>query len=167
MNSYETDRCTVSLLQENDFSESLRLLTDEQVRVYLGGPLTEEDAYRRLHFWIEEADSIHYTIRLKDTQALIGIIAVAPHHDAVRKEVSYQFLPEYWGKGYATETMRWVLAHCRANLQLSSVVSETQSANTNSCKLLERLGYTLDSVLVRFGAEQRVYAYDLTTDKFN
>lgn len=167
MKTYETDRCVVTFLQENDFSEALRLLTDKQVRAFLGGPLAEDDAYRRLRFWTENTDSIHYTVRLRETNAMMGIIAIAPHHDMTVKEISYQFLPEYWGKGYATEVLQWTLRHCYKDLQLSWVVSETQSANTRSCKLLERLGYILDSVIVRFDAEQRIYKYDLATNILN
>jgi len=164
MDKCETARCTLSLLCEDDLTESIRLLTDADVREYLGGPISEAEAFRRLRFWLENGDSIHYAVRLKESGALIGIIAVAPHHNAVDKEVSYQFLPEYWGKGYASEAVKWTLDHCRDALGLSHVVAETQVANARSCRLLEHMGFVIDCELVRFGAQQRIYKCCLTSE---
>lgn len=161
MNNYETNRCVLSTLHDNDFPESMRLLTDKQVRLYLGGSLSEQDAYRRLRFWTEKIDSVHYAVRLKETHALIGIISISPHHRATDKEISYQFLPEYWGKGYAYESLHWILHLCRNYLHLDFVVSETQSANARSIKLLKKLGYKLDGTIYRFSAEQCIYKKNL------
>lgn len=159
--SYETDRCVLSLLQKTDIPEALRLLTDEQVRAYLGGPVSEEEARRRLRIWSDRPDSVYYAVRLKVNKALIGIVDISPHHNVRDKEISYQFLPEFWGMGYASEVLRWLLRHCREELQIDAVISETQSANRRSCKLLERVGYVEQDRIMRFGAEQIIYFYDL------
>lgn len=44
------------------------------------------------------------------------------------------------------------------DLGLDEIVAETQTANGASCKLLERVGMTLEAKLHRFGAEQAVYS---------
>lgn len=154
---YFTPRCKLSLLCENDVLEAVRLLTDPQVREYLGGPVPEDIALHRVRGWIYAPDSIHYTVRHKETNALMGIIDISPHHNLIDKEISYQFLPEYWGKGYACEVLTWLLDHCKKDFHVATVVSETQSANTRSCKLLKRLGYEEKKRLIRFGAEQIMF----------
>lgn len=40
---------------------------------------------------------------------------------------------------------------------MDTIVAETQSANTRSRALLEKLGFTLTQQLERFGAKQCVY----------
>ena len=161
---YETDRCILSLLQKTDIPEAVRLLTDERVRAYLGGPIPEADARRRLQAWADRPDSVYYVVRLKENRVLIGIVDISPHHNVKDKEISYHFLPEFWGMGYAGEVLRWVLRHCREELQIDSAVAETQSANRSSRKLLERVGFVERERVMRFGAEQIVYAYDMKRD---
>lgn len=156
-----TARCVLSHLCENDIPEARRLLTEPRVREYLGGPVPEDVAAHRVKGWINAPDSIHYAVRSKETNTLMGIIDISPHHNLIDKEISYQFLPEYWGKGYAYEVLNWLLAHCKNNLHVETVVSETQSANARSCNLLKQLGYEEKERLIRFGAEQIVYTKQL------
>lgn len=156
-----TARCILSHLSENDMPEAIRLLTDSQVREYLGGPVPEDVAAHRVKGWINAPDSIHYAVRNKESNALMGIIDISPHHNLIDKEISYQFLPEYWGEGYAYEVLNWLLAHCKNDLHVETAVSETQSANARSCELLKRLGYEEKKRLMRFGAEQILYTKHL------
>lgn len=161
MSQSTTERCVLSHLCENDVPEAIRLLTDPQVRKYLGGPVPEDMAVHRIKGWINAPDSIHYAVRNKETNALMGIIDISPHHNLIDKEISYQFLPEYWGKGYAHEALNWLLSHCKKDLHVTTVVSETQSANARSCNLLKQLGYEEKERLIRFGAEQIIYTKQL------
>ena len=154
---YTTARCRVLPLCENDIPEATRLLTDPQVRKYLGGPVPEDIAPHRIREWIYAHDSIHYAVRHGETNALMGVIDISPHHNGIDKEISYQFLPEYWGSGYTYEALRWMLTHCKNDLCVATVISETQSANTRSRSLLKGLGYQEKARLIRFGAEQVIY----------
>ncbi len=71
--------------------------------------------------------------------------------------MSYELLPEYWGKGYATEAVEAALGYAFVDLGLERVVAETQAANERSCRLLERLGMKAERKLERFGAKQVIY----------
>jgi len=161
MEQYKTQRCVLTHLREADIPDAIRLLTEPQVRAHLGGVLTEDAAVSRLKEWIAADDSVHYAVRHAETGALMGILAVAPHHNLIDKEISYQFLPEYWGNGYAYETIGWLLVHCKDELHIETVVSETQSANERSCRLLKKLGYEEQEKLVRFGSEQTIFRKQL------
>lgn len=158
---YTTARCKLSPLRENDIPEAIRLLTDPRVREYLGGSVPEDIAPHRVRGWIYAPDSIHYAVRHRETNALMGVVDISSHHNGIDKEISYQFLPEYWGKGYVYEVLTWLLDHCKNDLCVETVVSETQSANTRSCNLLKRLGYEEKERLIRFGAEQIIYIKQL------
>lgn len=69
-------------------------------------------------------------------------------------EVSYTFLPDAWGKGYAEEAVGSVLRWVATQLPREPVVLCTQLANAASVRLAERLGFEKVEVLEEFGAEQ-------------
>lgn len=154
--SFTTERCTLCDLQKTDFADALELFTNEQVRAYLGGPITEQQAYSKLHSWLESED-LYLCVRLTTTHDFIGIISVSQHYDNKLKELSYQFLPQYWGKGLAGESIKAFLEYLNESYLIAELIAETQSINTKSCKLLEKLGFITESVVSRFGAEQRIY----------
>ena len=157
----QTARCQLTALRTGDLESVVRLYTDADVRRFLGGPADE--AAVRLEFPLLvrfDAASPRWAIRLRADDTFVGIIYLGAHHDGTGTEVSYQLLPEWWGQGYAQETVRAVVNHALADLGLPRVIAETQLANVASCRLLERLGMRLERTVVRFGAEQAIYTTD-------
>jgi RimJ/RimL family protein N-acetyltransferase len=57
-------------------------------------------------------------------------------------EVSYTFLAEYWGQGYATEAVRAVLTWVAPLIRDTDVILCTQVANERSLRLAGRLGFS-------------------------
>jgi ribosomal-protein-alanine N-acetyltransferase len=155
-----TDRCVLYPLTQSDFDELTPLFTSEEVRRYLGGVRPVEDSLSNLNNSIRAVNEHPFVARLNETHECIGYLSIAPHHNPVDMEISNMFLPEHWGNGYAEETVKAVLAFCEQKLNLSRVVSETQTANIRSCRLLEKLGYRVESYTERFGAKQTIYVYD-------
>ncbi|GGU41848.1 hypothetical protein GCM10010211_01170 [Streptomyces albospinus] len=64
------------------------------------------------------------------------------------------FLPEAWGRGYATEACTAVLDWFAGALPGEPVVLYTQSANTSSMRLSAKLGFTELERFEAWGAEQ-------------
>ena len=155
MKIISTRRCNLRALNKKDFEILITLYTNEEVRKYLGGVRSPENAWDSLY-----KHKYNFTVRLNKTKSIIGIIMIAPHHDSEDMEISYMFLPQFWGNGYATETVKAVLDFCKNELKLNRVVSETQTANEYSCRLLEKIGYTAESKVERFGADQTIYVYN-------
>lgn len=159
----ETERCTIQPLEKKDYSEVKSLYVNEEVRKYLGGIPPErvfENSFNEI-LNLDE-DSFYGVIREKKTNDFVGLVSLDLHHDGSYYEVSYQFLPNWWGKGYATETVQHVINYAFKERKLSKVIAETQTANTSSIRLLERLGMTFEKKLVRFGAEQAIYSIQAT-----
>ena len=154
-----TERCKLSPLAETDFDE-LTLLIGAEVRRYLGGAIPVERFLEQMRQSTRESNTLHFTVFIKNTNARIGLITVAPHHNPADTEISYMFLPEYWGNGYARESVKAALDFCGRELKLKRVVAETQTANLRSRNLLEKLGYHAESKIERFGAEQTIYVYE-------
>ena len=88
----------------------------------------------------------------------VGLIDLSPHKDGEDYEISYQFHPEIWGKGYAREAIACVVQHSLCNLKLGRIIAETQSENHASCRLLKHIKMIELKRLQRFGAEQIIFA---------
>ena len=153
----QTSHCQIHSFSESYIQSALPLFTDEQVRAFLGGPTPADWAEKRLECWAtEKSDSKYFAVTLLDG-TFIGFIDISPYHEPEYQELSYLFLPEFWGYGYAFEACQAVLRYCEETLDLKTIVAETQSANTRSRALLERLGFTMKQQIERFGAMQCVY----------
>jgi [ribosomal protein S5]-alanine N-acetyltransferase len=153
----ETQRCLCAPLSESDFADFAKLYTNHQVRRFLGGVDERGFSQDRFALLCSAAIPLTWAIRVNETGEFIGMISIDRHHDGEDMEVSYQFLPESWGKGLASETVGAVVDYARDNLNLARVVAETQAANSRSKAILERLGMRPVRWLTRFGEEQVLY----------
>ena len=155
----QTTRCHLTELKKSDLEHIIALRTNKNVRRFLGGPITEKVATSRFADMLKPKTSVHqWVVRAKSDHAFIGLITLSPHHDNNDTEISYEFLPQWWGKGYATEAVGTIIDHAFKTLNLPRVVAETQMANTASRRLLERLGMSLEQTVERFGEQQAIYA---------
>ena len=66
--------------------------------------------------------------------------STAPFTPAI--EIGWRLACAHWGKGYATEAARAVVAHAFGPLGLDELVSFTVPANRRSRAVMERLGMT-------------------------
>ena len=77
---------------------------------------------------------------LVDTD-LAGTAGLRPLED-LGLEIFYSLAPGSWGRGYATEAARAVLAHALGPLGLPEVLAEVDEGNAASIAVIERLGMT-------------------------
>ncbi len=57
--------------------------------------------------------------------------------------VGYRFFPQYWGKGYATESVRLLLDYGFHTHGFDSIRATTYEMNTGSRRVLEKLRFTV------------------------
>jgi [ribosomal protein S5]-alanine N-acetyltransferase len=156
-----TDRCVLSAPTESDITPLTRLYTDPSVRTFLGGPIDEEVALSRINDLLNYEGLNHcWVIREKLCGAVLGLVTIDSHHDGLDFELSYQLLPEYQKHGYATEVLKKVVEFAFTKLGLTRLVSETQMSNVPSRRLLERIGMSLERIVVRFETEQGLYSLE-------
>lgn len=79
-----------------------------------------------------------------------------PHAGEV--ETGYSVLPQYQGKGYATEMVvglvRWALKHA----EVDRIVAETEWANPASVRVLLKAGFVPDGVAAMEGSVRFLYS---------
>lgn len=155
---FSTDRLLVSGLtvEDSTFFETLSL--SETVKEFLGGP----DRSGRIHEKFEEALKVsepcyHLVVRRKEDQKKLGMVIIDLHHNQEDYEVSYLFLPKYWGKGYAREAVKAVLDQWFQKTKIPYIVAETQAKNIRSCKMLINIGMTEWKRLERFSEQQIIF----------
>lgn len=74
--------------------------------------------------------------------------------DGGEAELGYLFLPESWGRGYATEACAAALAWFADTHPGEPVVLTTQTANDASMRIVKKLGFTEVDRFEEYGAEQ-------------
>ena len=156
----ETERCLIKTMNRKDKQDLHRLCDDVNVWTYLGGQGTALHNRKRIKYIGFIPISNRWTVRRKSDNSFLGEISLTPHHDGNDTEISYLFLSEHWGNGYASEAVRAVVNYVFRKKGLDRLVAETQSANVVSCKMLEKLGFDKVENLIRFGAEQTLLALD-------
>ncbi|MGV9693876.1 GNAT family N-acetyltransferase [Streptomyces sp. NPDC003444] len=148
-----TERLLLRPVRRGDLPAVTRLWTDPEVRRHLGGPVTGP-VIRIRQRRIVGAPGFHAVIRAEDG-VLLGLVTVEDGGRGGETEVSYQFLPEHWGHGYAREAVGAAVA--RALESGPSVVAVTQEANHRSRRLLEAVGLEHAESFVEWDAHQVLY----------
>ncbi|MFF3687927.1 GNAT family N-acetyltransferase [Streptomyces sp. NPDC002187] len=154
-----TTRLELRPVVSSDVPAIARLWTDAEVRRYLGGPVAE-DVVRLRGQRCVGATGVFSVVRRKD-DCLLGLVLVEPDARDGRTEVSYQFLPEHWGRGYAREAVAAAVSWASAEVtsKVPGVVAVTQEANERSRQLLDALGGVLVGRFEEWGAPQVMYRF--------
>lgn len=158
----ETERCILHDLKRSDFMDVKNLYINRDVRKYLGGIVDETALMAAAEEMLNNAGEFYFwVVRERDSRAFMGLVSITPHHDGEDLEVSYQFMPDWWGRGYGTETIQSVINYGFTEMKLTKLIAETQTANLASCRLLEKAGMKREKTLMRFGAEQAIFSCEI------
>jgi RimJ/RimL family protein N-acetyltransferase len=76
----------------------------------------------------------------KHSGKLVGFSGLKYLADLRETDIGYRFLPECWGRGYATESAQALIAHGRAAHGLGRIVGLVDPANGASRRVLGKLG---------------------------
>jgi ribosomal-protein-alanine N-acetyltransferase len=115
-----------------------------------------------------DADIIDYAIHKKDGGELIGCGMIA-HIDRYNRRcdlgIGLGWKRANWGKGYASETLRAVIAYCFGELNLNRIGAEIYEFNAPSIRLFERNGFRREGILRQYiykdGVFKDAYLYSL------
>ena len=92
--------------------------------------------YRRWTVWLRDG-----TVRV----GRIGLFHVrspaAPRVLQGEREIGWTLAEKHWGKGYASEAARAVIAYAFATLALPVLWSQTSDSNLGSTRMMKRLGF--------------------------
>ena len=90
-----------------------------------------------------------WTVWLRDGVTRVGRLGLfhvpsplAPALIRGQREIGWSFVEAHWGRGYATEAARAVIAYAFDLLALPRLYSQTSASNAGSTRMMQRLGFT-------------------------
>jgi ribosomal-protein-alanine N-acetyltransferase len=145
---------TLSDITEADFVATYAADCDPMVARYVGDGLPESRSYEeyceyfkvRISSWMSERYRM-WVMRLRGDDALLGWVMLRPINDTPHVEVGYRLPQSNWGKGYATEATRAVLAFGFNTVGLDEISAVTHADNAASQHVLTKVGLKRDGTL--------------------
>ncbi|MFE2546712.1 GNAT family N-acetyltransferase [Actinacidiphila glaucinigra] len=153
-----TERLVLRVPEARDRAAVIELLASPEVGAYIGGARPRDELERT----VPEVPGRRPGLFVVDLDgALIGTVTL-DRRDAERPghvlpgtaELGYLFLPDAWGYGYAAEACAAALGWFAGVFPGEPVVLCTQTANSRSVRLAEKLGFTEVERFEEYGAEQ-------------
>ena len=83
----------------------------------------------------------------KATGEVIGFSGVKYVPEIEDTELGYRFLPEYWGRGLATEAGAASIEFARSTLRLERLVAMVHPGNVASARVVTKLGFSIEKKL--------------------
>ena len=145
--SLETDRLILRQWIETDFVGFCEMNADPEVMRYFPSTLTESECHdfmSKMSSLIREQGWGFWAVEIKAINEVIGFVGLNsprtqfPFSPCV--EVGWRLHKKYWGFGYATEAGKKSLGYGFSQLNLNEIVAFTTETNSNSRKVMDRLG---------------------------
>ncbi len=165
----QTERLALARLTTDDAPFVLELLNDATWIQYIGdrGVRNLDDA--RKYILNGPVDSYEkngfglFLTTLKQTKTPIGMCGLLKRDYLDHVDVGFGLLPEFRGKGYATESAAAVIEYGKNNHRLSRIEAIVQSDNDHSIRVLEKMGFVFQRhiVIPDDDAEISLYGKDL------
>ena len=148
-----TERLVLRAIDINDDKELFILRSDDEVNKYVGNPKPKSltDIHKLIEILQKNAAenlAILWAISYKDDAKLIGTICywnISTENETV--ELGYMLTPQEQGKGVMHEALVAILDYCSTHIQPKSIEAFMHKDNNRSARLLERNGFSRDSVL--------------------
>ena len=143
---FETERLLVRPYTKSDYDNYFSLHGNAKVMQYIRPAQTREEADAKFEETILNV-SVHpfmgrWAVVEKNSGIFIGSFVFIPIPDELEKtQLGYSFLPEYWGKGYATEVTMAGVNYFYTKTPLLEIYGVTETPNLASQKVLLNAGF--------------------------
>ena len=135
----KTQRLVLKKLVQADKERLVFLIGDFRVSKTLSNvpyPYTLHDADE----WLEIVDNEEFNLNIFLNNDLIGGVGLTPTEDDFY-ELGYWLGVEYWGQGYATESVMELLNYAKSNTPCEKFKANVYKENVASVKVLEKNGF--------------------------
>lgn len=162
----ESERVVLRKARDTDREGIVEVLSDPEVREYLGGPRHREVVEQYLdHAGTPSTTETvgSFVIAERQTDRFVGFLGLSrrgsdrPGHvagEGEELELSYVLRRDAWGAGFAFEAAAAALRAAAGELPDQPVLVVTQTANQRSRRLASRLGFQETGVFEEYDAQQ-------------
>ncbi|MCF2129361.1 GNAT family N-acetyltransferase [Strepomyces sp. STD 3.1] len=151
MTELRTDRLVLRRWRDSDLAPWAAMNADPEVREHLGDPLTREQSDASVARFQADFDRRGYgwwAVEVRATGEFIGFAGLDEVEDGLPftgVEIGWRLARSAWGRGYAGEAARAVLAHGFEVLDLPEILAVTTATNVRSQAVMRRIGMTRDA----------------------
>jgi len=156
----ETERMVLRELNLQDAASVVRIFSDPRSMEFAPMAVTSEISiaqdfigWHRRNY--KDFGYGSWAVILKDSQQFVGQAGLVPHHAGV--EVFYSFIPEYWGRGLATEAAMACLRHGWEQLKLRRLISVLHPQNHRAIRVAEKIGMKPSGIIRMWNRENLLY----------
>jgi len=149
----ETERLVLNQFHLSDAERLSELLNISDVSIFTTNipfPYSLEDANTFINLSQEEFlqnKSIIFAIREKESNLLVGGIGIQIKSNHKRGVLGYWIAKDYWGRGFATESLERVLEFAFNDLNLNKLEAVHVSENLASGKVMGKVGMVKEGEL--------------------
>lgn len=148
---FRTERLIVRRWLDSDLEMILKVYSDKEIVKFVGDgtPITPELADKWLVVTKNNYEKRGYGMFtvLDLNKNILGFGGLVHPDNSELPEVKYAFLKDHWGKGYATEFVRHLLAYGLEKLKLKTIIATTHPENAASNYILEKCGFVNEKTL--------------------
>lgn len=158
------------VLNEGDFDFYYKLNTEERVMqyAYKDAFTNEEEAIEGFKEVLEnqqdDEKGTQFVVLTKDTDEAIGIVDYhinVIHPSGGIYELGYFILPDFWGKGYATEMAKSMRDYLFENFNVHKVTGTCHKDNKASEGIMTKLNMILEGSLRKARFKDRLWVDEL------
>jgi ribosomal-protein-alanine N-acetyltransferase len=140
---FETERLYVRQFIFSDFANFYKLHSSKDaMQFFMSGQKSMSEAIAVFSYIQNHQKKYGYSywaVFKKDTDEFIGQAGVT-YTEKQDLNLCFAFLKEFWGKGYATETINAVIKWVFENTSENHITAMAMPHNTKSRKLMEKIG---------------------------
>jgi ribosomal-protein-alanine N-acetyltransferase len=155
---------------EDDLPLALALWGDPAVTRFTGGPFSEGQIAERLRSEIASQNEFrfqYWPIFLRETGEHVGAAGMRAYKPAEKiNAMGFYLRPPFWGRGFAEEAGRAVIAYAFDSLGASALFAGHHPENAASKRILTKLGfqYTHKQLYPPTGLDHDSYLLSRTID---
>ena len=157
----ETDRLVLRTWTPEHAAQAFRIWGDAEVMRFVGAPFPDVGAARRA---LERAMAVQeehgvclWAVVEKASGRIVGCSGFHLYEGGPALELAFHFVPECWGRGYATEAARACLRHAFERLGAPKVIATVHPGNVASRRVLEKAGLIYTHTEERDGEAELFY----------
>ena len=165
--TFETERLCLRQLTTDDLDLIYRLNSNADVMKYITGYAEDFEAskaaLKRYLFFPEKANAPvgMWITSEKSSGKDIGWHILKKLDETGEFEIGYRLLPEFWGKGYATEGAKRLIQYGIEDLKAPCIVAVTLPDNDASGNVLMKLGLEFIKIGTFYGKTTKYYKMEV------
>ncbi len=159
----ETERLIMRKMTSEDVPDLKEWLGKDEIYTYWGRKASKNEKNPELLFidarpWVKRKPSLDFDwgIVWKETNAVIGSIAVFNIQNARMGDVGYRIHPAYWNMGITSEALKEVIRFVFEKTELDRLNANADTRNVASNRVLEKCGFVKEGT-IRSGKMVSVY----------